>query len=183
MPRRAGRSIDTIQSGASVIGAMKLAELKRTIFGPDRLFRYALWRKWDDKSLEFVQFVGLNPSTANEIDNDPTIRRCIAFAKFWGYGALSMTNLFAFRATDPAKLRTCRDPIGPKNDEHLLAVATHANAIIAAWGTRGGLLNRDEKVIRLIGNLQCFGVTRDGHPKHPLYLPKTTHLQPFPERQ
>jgi hypothetical protein len=162
---------------------MKLAELRQSIFSPDGLFRYTLWRQWDDENPEFVQFIGLNPSTATETDNDPTIRRCIGFAKLWGYGALSMTNLFAFRTTDPARLLKCSEPIGTKNDEYLLAAAKHAKTIVAAWGTRGGLLNRDEKVVRLIGKLQCIGVTKHGHPKHPLYLPKTATLQPFPERQ
>lgn len=95
-------------------------------FSEDRAFRYTLWREWDVDSLtgcaddlphghQFAQFIGLNPSTADETRDDPTIRRCIGFAKLWGYGALCMTNLFAFRATKPRDMRQAADPIGPEN--------------------------------------------------------------------
>lgn len=82
-------------------------------------------------------FVGLNPSTADELLDDPTIRRCVAFARSWGYGALCMTNLFAFRATDPDVMKSADDPVGPENDQHLQDLANGASVVIAAWGVHG----------------------------------------------
>ena len=90
------------------------------VFNETRTHRYTLWRTWDS-SLPYCQFIGLNPSTADETKDDPTVRRCIAFSKMWGYGALCMTNLFGFRSTDPAGLLTVEDPVGD-NDAHLVRV-------------------------------------------------------------
>ena len=79
-------------------------------------------------------FVGLNPSTADETNDDPTIRRCIAFAREWGYARLHMANLFAFRATEPRDMMNASDPIGPENDKHLLTLANDSILTVAAWG-------------------------------------------------
>lgn len=116
-------------------------------------------------------FIGLNPSTADETEDDPTIRRCIAFAKGWGYDSLCMTNLFAFRSTDPSVMLAEPDPIGLENDAHLLEMARGAGIVVAAWGTPGGHLGRDTAVRQLIPNLHYMRLTKDGHPGHPLYLP------------
>lgn len=123
-------------------------------------------------------FIGLNPSTADETQDDPTIRRCIAFAKAWGYAALCMTNLFAFRATDPKDMMAATDPVGEDNDAHLLAMAEKAGVIVAAWGVNGTYKGRDAKVRKLIPMLHCLSLTKHNHPAHPLYLPKT--LTPMP---
>jgi hypothetical protein len=98
--------------------------------------------------------IGLNPSTADEIDDDPTIRRCIAFAKSWGYGGLYMANLFAFRATEPADLFAANDPIGSGNDEWLCNLSKDAGVVVAAWGNHGSHLGRSREVMRLIPKLQ-----------------------------
>ena len=82
-------------------------------------------------------FVGLNPSTADEVSDDPTVRRCISYAKAWGYAGLCMTNIFAFRATDPKDMKAVHDPVGMDNDMHLLRVSRHAGVVIAAWGAHG----------------------------------------------
>lgn len=123
-------------------------------------------------------FVGLNPSTADETQDDPTIRRCIAFAKSWGYAGLCMTNLFAFRATDPKDMMVAADPVGPENDGYLLALAGDTGVIVAAWGANGTHLGRDADVCKLLPVLHCLALTKDGHPGHPLYLRKT--LTPVP---
>lgn len=117
-------------------------------------------------------FVGLNPSTADERLDDPTVRRCIGFAKSWGYGGVIMTNLFAFRATIPEDMKKAKDPIGPENDYFLRVCAGYASITVAAWGTSGGFLRRDREVIRLIPNLHYLRLTKKGFPAHPLYLPK-----------
>ncbi len=148
--------------------------------GPDALFsscrkyRYTLWRWWD-RSKGYVQFIGLNPSTADEVRDDPTIRRCIGFARDWGYGGLCMTNLFAFRATKPRAMMGCPYPQGTQNDGHLVEVARDADLVVAAWGNRGAFLARDEEVRDTMPcALHCLGLTKDGQPKHPLYLSKDT---------
>ncbi len=118
-------------------------------------------------------FVGLNPSTADEMQDDPTIRRCIAFAMAWGYSGLCMTNLFAFRATDPTDMLRATDPIGPQNDQVLRERAGRAGVVVAAWGVHGTHKNRAWAVRMMLPQLHCLRLTKDGHPGHPLYLPKT----------
>lgn len=144
------------------------------VFSSDRIYRYELRRTWD-ASLPTVAFVGLNPSTADETADDPTIRRCIGFAKRWGYGGLVMLNLFAFRATDPRVMRSATDPVGPDNDWHLTHVK--AETIVAAWGAGGLYRGRDHEVWHLLGGrLSALGFTKDGHPRHPLYVRGDTEL-------
>jgi len=137
----------------------------------DRKYRYTLWRTWDYKK-GCVVFIGLNPSTADETKDDPTIRRCIGYAKAWGYGYLCMVNLFAYRATSPIDMQIQSNPIGHENDTYIFDACKQARIIIAAWGTGGGFLRRDREVIRLIPNLHYLRLTKKGFPAHPLYLPK-----------
>lgn len=146
--------------------------INQTLFSPDRTYRYALWREWIGGE-GYAMFIGLNPSTADETRDDPTIRRCIGFAKAWGYAGLCMTNLFAYRATKPADMKAATDPVGPDNDKHLVMLAEHADVVVAAWGANGTHKGRDEDVLALIPVLHCLALTKDGHPGHPLYLPKT----------
>lgn len=123
-------------------------------------------------------FIGLNPSTADETLDDPTIRRCVGFAQDWGYGALCMTNLFAWRATQPNDMKRESNPVGQDNDSWLLKLSSKAGIVIAAWGTHGCHMHRDLTVKQLLGNvgvkLHHLGLSKDGFPKHPLYLPKTS---------
>jgi hypothetical protein len=140
---------------------------------PERRYRWWLLREWD-ASLPRLVVIGLNPSTADEREDDPTIRRCIAFAKRWGYGSLTMLNLFAFRSTDPDGLYSIVDPIGWLNDQTLTEQTRGAPMVLCAWGAGGAILDRGPKVIKSLlglGRPLCsLGVTKDGHPKHPLYL-------------
>jgi hypothetical protein len=129
---------------------------------------------------EFVQFIGLNPSTADETHNDPTVRRCMDFAKRWGYSAMCMTNIFAWRDTDPLKMKAAGDPIGYENDDWLVRVAKGAHIRVACWGNDGAHLGRGVQVGRMIPHdLHCLGTNADGSPKHPLYLSKLHKPQPF----
>lgn len=143
-----------------------------------RTYRYALSRSWDE-SLATVVFIGLNPSTADETKDDPTIRRCIGFAKSWGYGSLVMLNLFAYRATDPTKLQLVEDPVGPDNNWHIKTVSKASDLVVAAWGNHGSLLRRSTIVKRAVPKLYHLGLTKIGEPRHPLYLKKTTKPQPL----
>lgn len=141
----------------------------------DRMYRYRLGRRWGADGLEAL-FVMLNPSTADESVDDPTIRRCIGFAKAWGCNALTVVNLYALRATDPEALRTHADPVGPENDATIAAAVAATDIIVCAWGAFNLSPLRVRRVWPLL-NLselrppQCLGTTKDGHPKHPLYLP------------
>lgn len=153
---------------------------KGATFSPCRRYRYALWRILQDDptktyTANYAMFIGLNPSTADEVEDDPTIRRCKAFAKAWGYDTLCMTNLFAFRATLPQDMKAAADPVGDKNDETLIDLARHAGIVVAAWGVDGAYRGRGEFVRKMLaGNkLHYLTLTKAGHPGHPLYLKKS----------
>lgn len=134
-------------------------------------YRYSLWRQWAPGPQ--VMFVGLNPSTADATLDDPTIRRCIGFARAWGYCGLIMTNLFAWRSTDPRDMMGADDAIGPDNDRILQLASARAALSIAAWGAHGTHKGRDAAVREMLPRLHYLRMTKDGHPGHPLYLPKT----------
>ena len=144
-----------------------------------RTYRYSLTREWGSGLA--VLFVGLNPSTADEMLDDPTIRRCVSFAREWGYARLHMANLFAFRATDPRDMKNASDPVGPENDKHLLALANDSALTVAAWGVHGTLGGRHNAVRGMLPRLHYLRLTKDGHPGHPLYLPGT--LKPVAWKQ
>ena len=131
------------------------------VFSTDRTHRYALWRIWNN-SLPKALFIGLNPSTADEIKDDPTIRRCMRYCKDWGYGGYIMGNIFAYRTTDPKNIKSAQDPIGPKNDEWLLRLHKQATITIGAWGNYGRFMNRGKEVNKIIPNLMCLKVTNLG---------------------
>jgi hypothetical protein len=146
---------------------------KSAILSGDRKYRYVLRRRWD-LAKPNVMFIGLNPSTADENEDDPTIRRCIAFAKSWGFGGLVMVNLFAWRSTMPLGLWDTPDPIGPDNAIHLIDGKYSSSLHIAAWGD-GKLVNkldpeRVAAVRALLDDLYYLKLNKDGTPGHPLYL-------------
>ena len=141
------------------------------VFSPCRKYRYSLWRRWEQDA-PYAMFVGLNPSTADERQDDPTIRRCKRFAADWGYGALVMVNLFALRATSPNDMINHREPIGDDNDRTINMLAPCAGVIVCAWGAHGEYLFRDHYVKTLLADyeLKCLGTTKNGQPRHPLYI-------------
>jgi hypothetical protein len=141
----------------------------------DRLYRYSLWRIWQPAK-PLVMFIGLNPSTADATTDDHTIRRCLRFSADWGCGGLVMTNLFAFRATDPKAMLTAAEPIGSENDTVLVHWVQKALFIVAVWGTKGGHQGRNKVIEERFPNLRCLGVTKDGFPRHPARLRSDTQL-------
>lgn len=143
-------------------------------------YRYSLWRIWD-KSKPLVLFICLNPSTADGHKDDPTLRRLIAYARQWEYGGLFLGNLFAFRTPHPCELRKLADPVGPENDIYLKQMALTVSCIIFGWGNDGYLNGRDKQVLSMFPTGMCFGVTKYGYPKHPLYLHKHSSLIPWTE--
>lgn len=148
------------------------------VFSEDRRFRYALTRCW--ASGPVMKIVMLNPSTAAESTDDPTVRRCVGFARAEGYAGLVVGNLFAWRSSDPSDLRTATDRVGPDNDEWLEWIISRPGPLVAAWGARADA-GRVGDVLELIGtrDLLCLGVTRHGQPRHPLYVRADTALQPL----
>ena len=148
---------------------------KSAVISADGEYRYLLRRRWAFGPA--MVFLMLNPSTADADNDDPTIRRCIGFARDRGFGAVEVGNLFALRATDPTVMKRHAKPIGPDNNDHLMAMMVKAAGdqapVIAAWGCHGTHLRRAQRVVELSANgqpLQCLGVTKDGHPRHPLYV-------------
>jgi hypothetical protein len=176
MPSRrkpAETSVPVVNSGAT--------------FSNDRKHRYALWRIWDDDLPKLV-VIGLNPSTADEAADDPTIRRCIGFARREGMGGLLMLNLHTWRARDPDEL----DAIGYKKSYETalkenrrifqrVASMHHDGLFVAAWGAHFGAPSQWRRLDarKWLPNLYCFGMTQTGMPKHPLYLAASTKLMPF----
>ena len=142
-------------------------------FDPTRTYRYRLARTWDPTG-PVVAFVMLNPSTADAEVLDPTVRRCVGFARAWEFGSLEVVNLFAFRATDPRDLLRADAPVGPANDRAILDAVSVADRVVVAWGARGTHLGRAAAVTGLLraGPVRplALATTKDGQPRHPLYL-------------
>jgi hypothetical protein len=140
----------------------------------DMKYRYTLTRAWKkDQDKRWVNFIMLNPSTADEVNDDATIRRCLGYADSWGYNGILVTNLFAWRATDPRWIKCVDNPVGSENDAYLVRCADICSRTVCAWGNNGNYQNRDQEVIKLLKNhvsLFCLGLTRSGQPKHPLRL-------------
>jgi hypothetical protein len=151
--------------------------LKKAYISSCLKYRYSLWRNWTSNEEQppsnYALIVGLNPSSADETSDDPTIRKCIKFAQSWGYDALCMVNLFAYRATKPSEMFSASSPIGEENDRIILELAQNANVVVAAWGVWGAHLDRDKAVKNMLPNLTQLRLTKDGYPSHPLYLPPT----------
>ena len=136
-------------------------------------YRYLLTRTWDSAAPK-VLFIMLNPSTATEVQNDPTVERCERRARALGFGAFRVTNIFAWRDTDPKAMRAAADPVGPENDAAILDSCHWADRIVAAWGTHGEHLGRGTAVTEVLRATKLpiyhLGLSKAGHPKHPLYI-------------
>lgn len=148
-------------------------------------YRFRLWRRWKSGfyARPTLGFVMLNPSTADHAEDDPTIRRCIGFAKDNGFSAIHVVNLFAWRATDPDELKSAEDPVGRLNDSFIENAALSSSRLVAAWGAAKvpRIEERAEKAATIawdVGRpLVCLGTTKAGAPRHPLYLPKSATFQ------
>lgn len=148
------------------------------------LYRYTLTRVWDPGGARAL-FIMLNPSTATEVQNDPTVERCERRARTLGFGAFRVLNIFAWRATDPRDMRAARDPVGPENNRAIVDSLDWADRVICAWGTHGKHLGRGPEVERLLrragADLYHLGLSKEGHPKHPLYIGYTVQPVPWPD--
>lgn len=161
----------------------------KCVFSEDRKYRYTLKHTFDlALAGACINFIMLNPSTADETQLDPTLRRCKGFAQREGFGSFVVTNLFAYRATDPQDMRRVLDPIGPANDDWISRVASECKVVVCGWGNHGSYIKRDEHVKRKLRLLrESWGLvvmhlgdlTQGGHPRHPLYLSIGAPLVPF----
>jgi hypothetical protein len=152
-------------------------------FSADGRYRYWLTRAW--APLPSVNFICLNPSTADSKSDDATVRKLRGFAQRWGFGGFCLTNLFAYRSTDPRGLRAAPDPVGPDNDQWVANIASRASTIVVAWGAASEH-ERALQVLMLLDSIRarpatvcCLGLTRGGHPRHPLYMRGDTVMRPF----
>jgi hypothetical protein len=144
------------------------------VFSRCRRWRYLLWRRWDEAK-PVANFLMLNPSTADELKLDPSCTRARRYAERWGYGALIVTNLFGWRATDPDEMKAASDPVGRGNDRAILAAAREAAIVVCAWGNHGAHDDRSSKVLSKLRSagvaLHALRLNGSGEPAHPLYLP------------
>ena len=139
-------------------------------------YRYLLWREWNGSN-KIISFIMLNPSRADANFNDPTITRCINFAKSWGYDRLEVVNLFAYRTSKPSLLKQATRPMGKDNDRYIIESVNRSDRVILAWGNHGVWKKQDLYVLQLLKthkHLYSLGITKQGCPRHPLYLRSTT---------
>ena len=153
-----------------------LSSHSTAIYSDCERYRYALTRVWDDGGKRAL-FVMLNPSTATEVQNDATVERCERRSRALGFGAFRVTNIFGWRDTDPRDMRAADDPVGPENDATIREGMDWANIVIAAWGVHGVHRNRGPQVEAILRQMPhsvySLGLTKYGHPKHPLYIAYT----------
>lgn len=149
-------------------------------FSPCRKHRYVLWRRWNWQGYaNQVMFIGLNPSVANETDNDRTLNRCIGFAKAWGFGGMLMMNAFAIVETDRKLAMGDPDRLGPGNDEALSYRSSQVGMIVAAWGADCPV-EREQEICELLQRpIHCIEFTKERRPKHPLYIRADAQPQLF----
>ncbi|MCA9091372.1 MAG: DUF1643 domain-containing protein [Planctomycetaceae bacterium] len=150
------------------------------VYDPTEVYRFYLERTWDSEQA-VVAFIGLNPSTATEYQNDPTVNRCQNFAAAWGYGGFIMLNAYGLRSTDPRGLKTIDDPVGSLNNHYTLLGVERAALVMCCWGTHAGLGNRHEALRELLKGreVHCFRRTKAGYPNHPLYLRNDSRPVPY----
>lgn len=180
-PKRRKTKRATVKAGAILPDWLRIPDTPRgAIFDEDRIYRYALWRRWVDRAplAKMVAFVGLNPSTADETEDDNTIRRCVGFAKSWGFDGLAMLNLFAFAETDSNLMKRASEPVGEFSDAILRHICRRAGLTICCWGADGAFRDRGNEVRRMLTEdgveLKVLRLTKAGYPWHPLYLPSTS---------
>jgi hypothetical protein len=156
--------------------------ISAAVYSECETYRYALTRTWDNTGNRLL-FIMLNPSKATELANDPTIERCERRAKLLGYGALRVCNLFALRETDPARLKRAKKPEGPDNSAQLTEALAWCDVVLCSWGVHGAHRDQAAKLLPLFRSakkpLLALGVTKDGHPRHPLYVSYETAPNTF----
>ena len=154
------------------------AIVRKAAFSRCRRYRYALWREWDPAGPRIL-FIGLNPATADAEKDDNTMRRCLHYARAWGFGSMAVGNLFAYRTTWPSELKQADDPVGRYNDRWLCKLVRQADMTLAMWGNDGAWLDRSAQLASALGDLHCFKVTARGQPHHTRGLRNGITPQPY----
>lgn len=178
--------------------ALPLPNTRSAVISRCGKYRYLL-RRHLSAAPKVATFIMLNPSKANAEIDDPTIRKCMGFSRLWGCGELQVVNLFGIRATNPADMLAADDPVGPANKDwvdHAIDYALYADnrdtnaafrgPVVCAWGTHGAYMSQDQAMLGWIEahcEPVCLGLTKGGHPKHPLYVPYSTEMLPFTGRR
>jgi hypothetical protein len=155
--------------------------IKEAYISDDGVYRYNLVRDKGDENSQAILFIMLNPSVADAVFDDPTIRRCLGFADRLACDYMEVVNLFAFRATDPKDMKSAEDPVGPDNDTVIREALEDADVVICAWGAHGGYRKRDAVVLDIVREMghvpnSLGDLTKGGQPRHPLYLKGDTPL-------
>lgn len=160
-----------------------ISQFSGAVFDKHRAYRFVLWRFWNEAPR--VLFVGLNPSTANEFSDDPTIKRCIAFAQRWGYGGMYFCNLFSYVSTDP-RLLSAEEALHAANIPAINMARSLSVLSVVAWGDGVEIVENGKSIAENINELvapsMCFGLTQKGNPKHPLYLPGEAKLVDYQQK-
>jgi len=152
-------------------------EIRRSAdFSPCKTYRYTLKRTWES-DLPHILWVLLNPSTADAQKDDPTNRKCMTWARKYGYGSLTFVNLFAYRSPYPEVMKAYHEPIGPDNDDWLWSEIRKHDAVVAGWGNGGTHRDRWKEVAPMCVRWMCIGINKNGQPKHPLYMRGDVRLQ------
>lgn len=150
----------------------------------DGVHRYALSREWSGGT-GLCAFIGLNPSTADACNDDPTIRRCVGFAHDWGYAGIRVVNLFSLRTKSPAMLKLADYPHcigGARNEQTIRECVDACRIVVVAWGVHGGYRNRAAEVLEALSGTEIYhlGLTTQGQPRHPLYMPRSAKARRLP---
>lgn len=165
--------------------------LRVASLSPDGVYRYTLGRQWakppEGRQLRTVSWLMLNPSTADGETDDNTIRKVVKYSRLWGFDALLVVNLFAYRSPDPSDLASAKscgvDIVGPQNDTAIVHAVTHSEGVICAWGTQTIAVPRVAAVVKYLARIplpkMCLGVTMNGSPRHPLYMKDKQYARPW----
>ncbi len=177
------RALKIMNLELEVTGRKAMMDATGAEFSPCGRYRYRLWRLWDT-SRPTIAFCMLNPSTADEVKNDPTVERCERRARAWGYGRLIVVNLFAWRATDPRAMKAAADPVGPENFTAIADAVQQSEMFVCAWGSHGKHLGVGETVLNRLrqfhpGRAHALRMNADGTPAHPLYVPYRLKPEPI----
>ena len=156
--------------------------IKDAVFSKDRLYRYTIFRQWKEEN-NLLLCICLNPSVANETNEDLTLNRCVSFAKDNDFDGVYITNLFSYVSTDPKELYGVDDPIGEETDAYIVSLSGKASSILIAWGNGGRYLDRANQILNILPKEKIYylKLNATGEPSHPSRLPRNLKLKKYPE--
>lgn len=166
----------------AALARIDLSQHSYALISEDGAYRYWLHRTWFTGK-GWTVFLMLNPSTADQFQNDPTVRRCVGFAQLWGSRGVAIVNVFAARSTDAGVLHSLPDPVGPENELFIRVACRLSSRVVCAWGAHEFAHKRRQRIVQIIREMNampvCLGLTRSGNPQHPLYVPAAKELESY----